>query len=78
MTGVPSELLRHAWAFPTSMRLAMHEDREHVISVVLNHEEWKEFVKRQPQPVHWLRERIQETIATSRHEDANLETAQAV
>ena len=44
----------------------MHHDREHVISVVLNHEEWKEFVKLQPQPVSWLRERIQETIATSR------------
>ena len=44
----------------------MHDDREHVISVVLNHEEWKEFVKLQPQPVSWLRERIQETIATSR------------
>lgn len=44
----------------------MHHDREHVISVVLNHEEWKEFVKLQPQPVSWLRERIQETIAASR------------
>jgi hypothetical protein len=43
----------------------MPEDREHVISVVLNHEEWKEFVKVQPQPVSWLRERIQETIAAS-------------
>ena len=43
----------------------MHADREHVISVVLNHEEWKEFVKLQPQPVNWLRERIQETIAAS-------------
>ena len=44
----------------------MHQDREHVISVVLGHEEWTEFVKLQPQPVDWLRERIQETIATSR------------
>jgi hypothetical protein len=44
----------------------MHHDREHVISVVLNHEEWKEFVKLQPQPVSWLRERIQETIAIAR------------
>lgn len=41
----------------------MHADREHVISVVLAHEDWKEFVKLQPQPVHWLRERIQEMIA---------------
>jgi hypothetical protein len=43
----------------------MPDDREHVISVVLNHEEWKEFVKAQPQPVNWLRERIQETIAAA-------------
>jgi len=41
----------------------MHADREHVISVVLNHDDWKEFVKLQPQPVSWLRERIQEMIA---------------
>jgi hypothetical protein len=41
----------------------MHADREHVISVVLNHDEWKEFVKLQPQPAHWLRQRIQEMIA---------------
>ena len=40
----------------------MHADREHVISVVLDHEDWKEFVKLQPQPVDWLRERIQEMI----------------
>jgi hypothetical protein len=41
----------------------MQADREHVISVVLEHEDWKEFVKLQPQPVNWLRERIQEMIA---------------
>ena len=29
----------------------MHDDRDHVISVVLSHEDWKEFVKLQPQPV---------------------------
>ena len=43
----------------------MHADREHVISVVLDHEDWKEFVKLQPQPVNWLRERIQEMISRS-------------
>ena len=43
----------------------MHADREHVISVVLEHDDWKEFVKLQPQPVNWLRERIQEMIAQS-------------
>jgi hypothetical protein len=47
----------------------MHDDREHVISVVLNHEEWKEFVKLQPQPVTWLRERIQETILAARPQE---------
>ena len=44
----------------------MHDDRDHVISVVLNHEELKEFLKLQPQPVDWLRQRIQETISASR------------
>ena len=44
----------------------MHDDRDHVISVVLNHEEWQAFLKLQPQPVDWLRERIQETITASR------------
>jgi hypothetical protein len=46
----------------------MYDDREHVISVVLTHEDWQEFVKLQPQPVNWLREKIQETIAAARHE----------
>jgi hypothetical protein len=44
----------------------MDVDREHVISVVLNHEDWKEFVKLQPQPASWLQQRIQETIAAAR------------
>jgi hypothetical protein len=48
----------------------MHDDRDHVISVVLNHEEWQEFLKLQPQPVDWLRERIQETILASRTQGA--------
>lgn len=47
----------------------MHADREHVISVVLTHDDWKEFVKLQPEPVHWLRERIQEMIAAARSEE---------
>ena len=44
----------------------MHDDREHVISIVLSHQDWQEFVKLQPQPANWLRERIQETIAAAR------------
>lgn len=39
------------------------QDREHVISVVLNNEDWKAFVQLQPQPVSWIKERIRETIA---------------
>jgi hypothetical protein len=44
----------------------MHDDREHVISIVLSHQDWQEFVKLQPQPATWLRERIQEMIAAAR------------
>jgi hypothetical protein len=44
------------------------QDREHVISVVLNNEDWKAFVQLQPQPVNWLKERIRETIAQARPE----------
>jgi hypothetical protein len=56
----------------------MH-DREHVISVVLNNEDWKAFVQLQPEPVHWIRERIRETIAASRPEtqSAKRETTSA-
>jgi hypothetical protein len=42
------------------------QDREHVISVVLNNEDWKAFLQVQPEPVNWLKQRIQETIAASR------------
>ena len=37
--------------------------RDRVISVVLNEQEWQAFVRLHPQPVLWLRERIQESIA---------------
>jgi hypothetical protein len=46
-------------------RHLMH-DREHVISVVLSDEDWKAFVQLQPQPVTWIRERIQERINADR------------
>ena len=36
--------------------------RERVISVVLNEADWQAFVRLHPQPVVWLRERIQESI----------------
>ncbi|MGE3492745.1 MAG: hypothetical protein AB7N29_22285 [Vicinamibacterales bacterium] len=40
----------------------MENSRERVISIVLNEQEWQAFVRLHPQPVHWLRERIQESI----------------
>lgn len=40
----------------------METTRERVISIVLNEQEWQAFVRVHPQPVVWLRERIQETI----------------
>lgn len=41
----------------------METSRERVISIVLNEQEWQAFVRLHPQPVTWLRERIQESIA---------------
>ncbi len=41
----------------------MENSRERVISVVLNEAEWQAFVRLHPQPVVWLREKIQESIA---------------
>ena len=40
----------------------METSRERVISVSLNETEWQAFVQLHPQPVNWLRERIQESI----------------
>lgn len=40
----------------------METSRDRVISVVLNEAEWQAFVRLHPQPVAWLREKIQETI----------------
>jgi len=41
----------------------METPRERVISISLNEQDWQAFVAVHPQPVVWLRERIQETIA---------------
>ena len=41
----------------------MEHIRERVISISLNEKEWQEFVRLHPQPVNWLRERIQESIS---------------
>jgi hypothetical protein len=40
----------------------MEASRERVISIVLNEAEWQAFVNLHPQPVDWLRERIQESV----------------
>jgi hypothetical protein len=40
----------------------METSRERVISVSLNEAEWQAFVRLHPQPVLWLRERIQESL----------------
>ena len=41
----------------------METSRERVISIVLDEADWQAFVRLHPQPVVWLRERIQESIA---------------
>ena len=38
------------------------DTRERVISVTLNESDWQAFIERHPQPVVWLRERIQESL----------------
>jgi hypothetical protein len=38
------------------------ETRERVISVTLNESDWRAFIELHPQPVVWLRERIQESL----------------
>ena len=43
----------------------MELTRERVISISLNEQDWQAFVEKHPQPVHWLRERIQESIGSA-------------
>jgi hypothetical protein len=43
----------------------MDNSREHVISIVLSEEDWQAFVRVQPEPVEWLRERIREMVSGS-------------
>ena len=43
----------------------MDYTRERVISISLNETEWQAFVQKHPQPVNWLRDRIQESIGTT-------------
>lgn len=39
---------------------------ERVIHVPLSEADWKAFLASQPQPVNWLREKIQEAIQSAR------------
>jgi hypothetical protein len=41
----------------------MTNDSHRVISISLNEHEWQAFVRLHPQPVLWLREKIQESLA---------------
>jgi hypothetical protein len=43
----------------------MDSSTHRVISISLNEQDWQAFVRVHPQPVVWLRERIQESIATA-------------
>ncbi len=40
----------------------METSRDRVISISLSEHDWQAFVQKHPQPVTWLRERIQESI----------------
>ena len=42
----------------------MDTTRDRVISIILNEHDWQAFVQKHPQPVTWLRERIQESIGS--------------
>ena len=48
----------------------MGTERDRVISITLTESEWQAFVAKQPQPVHWLRERIREVTQTGDRESA--------
>ena len=41
------------------------EHTHRVISISLDEQEWQAFVRLHPQPVTWLREKIQESIAVA-------------
>jgi hypothetical protein len=43
----------------------MNTDSRRVISISLSEQEWQAFIRIHPQPVVWLRERIQESLQLS-------------
>lgn len=54
----------------------MDVNRDHVISIELSAEDWRKFLELEPQPVSWLRERIQESIARASETATERETAE--
>ena len=46
----------------------MGTDRDRVISISLTEAEWRAFIARQPQPVEWLRARIQDEVQSKLQE----------
>jgi hypothetical protein len=44
----------------------MTENTERVISIALPDEVWRAFTQAQPEPVQWLKARIQESIDSTR------------
>lgn len=48
----------------------MSNDSHRVISISLNEQEWQAFVRLHPQPVVWLRDKIQESLAGAGVADA--------
>ena len=44
----------------------MTPNTDRVISIALSDEDWRAFTQLQPEPVMWLKQRIHESIASSR------------
>ena len=55
---------------PTRMQTSA---TDRVIHVPLSEAEWKAFLASQPQPVNWLREKIQEAIQSARRQETTSE-----
>ncbi len=52
-------------------------DSHRVISISINEQDYQAFIRVQPQPVLWLREKIQESIAVSDRTTAGPSSAAA-
>ena len=54
------------------------QTREHVISIVLSDPEWQAFIRLQPQPVEWIRNRILEALANGPVSPVSFSASRAV